>query len=579
MIKSIVKFFGEAGWILIGIWVILTIIFGCIGYWDYFEKIHPENQIFFGNVLYATLKLFVLETDEFIIKINWQLEFARYSAMFIAFFAIFQTVVYVLSDRIALFKIHFYKNHIIICGLSEKGFRLTKQFLKDGEKVVVIELNKDNEHIKEIESRGAVVLKGYSAEDRRVLTKANVQKAKYLFAVTSNDETNFDVLSGIPQYALTKDLRSFIHIYDSRLHRLFADQPEFSQTGALKASMFNLFEKGAHEIFNMFPPDRYIKTVKPDDPPLHIMILGLEQLGESIIIQAARTGQYANGKKLIVTVIDTEMSQAKLKLESKARIFRSVFPNIDRIIDLRFESKPAELLNEENIRELEKEAPFSVSFVSLNDDSYCLVMGRLLNRLFTGRNTQIVVSMSPESGLGRFSKFSDKNYHVFGLMDAVCTKNVIVDDEESIDVLAGAVHEQYIRREKLKGNVQGEHLKPWKKLNRTYKEANRRSAEHMFIKLRYLGVDTIGEEEIKPEDIKISEEDTWILAKMEKKRWNADRWLDGWEYGQVRDNSRKIHNMLIPWEELSQEEKQKDANNVLIIPELLKLSGIKLYKF
>ena len=41
------------------------------------------------------------------------------------------------------------------------------------------------------------------------------------------------------------------------------------------------------------------------------------------------------------------------------------------------------------------------------------------------------------------------------------------------------------------------------------------------------------------------------LAVIEHGRWAADRWLDGWSYAPTRDNARKHHPQLIPYQQLS----------------------------
>jgi len=40
--------------------------------------------------------------------------------------------------------IRFYRNHVVVCGLGERGLRLAKDFSQHGYRVVVIEGVKDN---------------------------------------------------------------------------------------------------------------------------------------------------------------------------------------------------------------------------------------------------------------------------------------------------------------------------------------------------------------------------------------------------------------------------------------------------
>ena len=48
------------------------------------------------------------------------------------------------------------------------------------------------------------------------------------------------------------------------------------------------------------------------------------------------------------------------------------------------------------------------------------------------------------------------------------------------------------------------------------------------------------------------------LAKNTHEVWAAGRLADGWSYGPVRNDAEKKHPCLIPYEELSEEEKDYD---------------------
>jgi RyR domain len=58
-----------------------------------------------------------------------------------------------------------------------------------------------------------------------------------------------------------------------------------------------------------------------------------------------------------------------------------------------------------------------------------------------------------------------------------------------------------------------------------------------------------------------------LLAKNNHEVWSRQRIDDGWQYGPVRDDSRKEHPSLVPYEELSESERKYD---VIMAEELLK---------
>lgn len=56
-----------------------------------------------------------------------------------------------------------------------------------------------------------------------------------------------------------------------------------------------------------------------------------------------------------------------------------------------------------------------------------------------------------------------------------------------------------------------------------------------------------------------------MLMQLEHERWGAEKRLDGWRQankGEARDDERRIHNALVPWDMLPENERRKDLDNV-----------------
>lgn len=53
---------------------------------------------------------------------------------------------------------------------------------------------------------------------------------------------------------------------------------------------------------------------------------------------------------------------------------------------------------------------------------------------------------------------------------------------------------------------------------------------------------------------------TETLARHAHAVWERQRLADGWRFGPVRDDARREHPSLVPYEELSEAEKQYDRN-------------------
>jgi hypothetical protein len=90
---------------------------------------------------------------------------------------------------------------------------------------------------------------------------------------------------------------------------------------------------------------------------------------------------------------------------------------------------------------------------------------------------------------------------------------------------------------------------PWEELPEGLRQANRAQADNIPIKQRALA---------------LSRSDDMIeaLAIAEHRRWMAEKIVAGWRHAAIRDDARRLHPSIRPYDELSEDEKQKDRNTV-----------------
>jgi hypothetical protein len=71
---------------------------------------------------------------------------------------------------------------------------------------------------------------------------------------------------------------------------------------------------------------------------------------------------------------------------------------------------------------------------------------------------------------------------------------------------------------------------------------------------------------------------TEALSKNVHEVWAAGRIADGWRYGPVRDDNKKEHPCIIPYEELTEEEKDYDRATALSTIKFILREGFKISK-
>jgi class 3 adenylate cyclase len=150
----------------------------------------------------------------------------------------------------------------------------------------------------------------------------------------------------------------------------------------------------------------------------------------------------------------------------------------------------------------------------------------------------------------------------------------------ALDELAEAVHESYCLEARRRGEMTDNNraLRPWQELPDDLKAANRAQVADIPNKLQLLGYELAPSSGLSPSEIVLTDVQVEELSIREHDRWMKDRQLHGWTYAPERDNARKKHPCLIPWEELSDLEKEKDRDTIRNLPRLIEKAGFRVRK-
>ena len=106
----------------------------------------------------------------------------------------------------------------------------------------------------------------------------------------------------------------------------------------------------------------------------------------------------------------------------------------------------------------------------------------------------------------------------------------------------------------------------WEDLSAFLRQSNITAADHLIVKARYL----LGDEELtelSAEDCRrayeryraLYAEQADLLQEMEHRRWMRFYQMYNWQYDPVRNNEKRRHPMLLPYEELNETDQKKDA--------------------
>ena len=570
--------------ILLGV---ASIVLGVVGFQLYFATIPDEGGHFnIFRSLYAALELLEFQGGNLRTPLPWELEVARWLAPAVTTYAVLMGLAAIFRNYLQAVRLQFTSRHVVICGLGQKGLLLAKNFRTAGKTVAVIEKDGGNPSIPVCRDLGIMVIAG-DARDVDSLRKAGVRQADSLIAVCGDDGANADIAVKARQVVATRKGRKLncaIHISDPRLW-VFLRQQEFGseKTNAFRLDFFNIYDHGARQLLAEYPLQP--KTSEKTEKAPHLLIVGMGNLGEQIVLHAARkwaTEQAENRHKLHISVVDPEAQQKIDKLCQEYSLVKNTCQWKAYPLDFDCpEFHHASFLDSKR-----GESSLTYIFVCLDDETMGLSSALSLLNQTQNTDVPILVRLTEDAGLasllhgaqagtGGFSRM-----HVFGLMERTCRPALLNDGSHA--ALARVIHAQYIRNETREGNTPetNHSLVGWDALSEDLKEMNREQADDIGLKLKAVGCDILPWNDYAADRFAFTPDEIEQMAKMEHKRWVAQKLAQGWKYGAVREAGKKEHPSMVDWEDarFSEAEKEKDRNTVRQIPGYLALAGFQIYR-
>ncbi|HTE80345.1 MAG TPA: RyR domain-containing protein, partial [Reyranella sp.] len=150
--------------------------------------------------------------------------------------------------------------------------------------------------------------------------------------------------------------------------------------------------------------------------------------------------------------------------------------------------------------------------------------------------------------------------------------------------LAAGIHETWRALSRAQGGWMQPRLdRPFGELAAADQEDNRAAARRIPDVLARAGMGVADETQpVRPDDPSPEEIARHIerhlerLAAAEHDGWMEQRVRNGWRQGSPRDDAAKIHPLIVPYEQLSEKEKDKDRSSVLEFPEMVAMAGHRI---
>lgn len=569
----------ELKWpLVVAIWI-LSVILGYIGFCRFFEA--EGTSLTKIDVVYRAVQLIALESGAVEGHVPWQLNVARFLMPALAAYAAIQALIAIFSKQWQMLMIRFYRNHVVVCGLGERGLRLAKDFSQHGYRVVVIEGIKDNNLVELCRKQGIAVLFG-DATKSALLRRAGIQKARYLVAVCGDDGTNAEIALKARDIVRSRkghDLTVFVHMIDLELCNLLRGWELSAQARSFRLEFFNVHERGARHMLATYSSF----GTRVLNGHARMLLIGLGKLGRSLLVKAARDWymkKLPENNRLRISVIDKNAG-------SKVKLLHMQYPQLEKACEIetwQIEENDPDFETGAFLFDQDGHIKIDVIFICFDDDVHALVSALTLYRKTREHNVPIIARMSQESGLAAMIR--DERYslgfehvHTFGLLDQTCNLESILGGTH--EVIARAIHEDYTENQKRAGENARTNpsLVDWDELPDTLKESNRHQAAHIEVKMKAIGCGIQPLNDWEAASFMFEPGEIELLAELEHQRWMEERLQNGWKFKSgPKDIAKKTSPHIVPYEELSWELKELDRNMIRNLPSFLARAGFQIYR-
>jgi hypothetical protein len=291
----------------------------------------------------------------------------------------------------------------------------------------------------------------------------------------------------------------------------------------------------------------------------HLLIAGTAPPALALLVQAMRLGHYGPEQAVFTLAADPPDAWRDSLL--------GTYPQAPQCCRLRFTrlSEP----------DLDGAPPVTGVWVLIDPPEAGLDLARALAvRLLThqGVTPPIYLEVGAAHACGDLADWDGQTQPISWLASA-CDPRALLDGDN--DALALVIHDHY--RDSIEAQGRDPGIEPagraWEDLGVSYRDASRQQADHLWAKLAATDCRAVPLDQAQGQTFAFAPLEVERLAEVEHRRWAADRYLAGWTYAPVRDNTRRHHPQLIPYEDLSEPMKDLDRFVVRLVPALLARSG------
>ncbi|MBF9130936.1 NAD-binding protein [Plantactinospora sp. S1510] len=495
------------------------------------------------------------------------LDIARFAAPAVTAYAVVEACRLLFATELRRLRDRNARGHVIVCGDGLVADTLTRRLRAAGRRVVTVR--------SDIGTASGVGGVARAARDPSVLHGAGISRARAVYACTDDSATNAAIGLAAARHGRSP-LAVYAQVGDPELclalqarHLGLARQP-----GA-RLDFFNVDDLAARKLLTEEP------LIAVAGRPPRVVILGATAFGRAVLVELARRWRVRDphGTHMIpLALVDESATEVAAQLTHRypflARVCR-IIPLDGGLTDL-----------PQRLPRIGFPLPPDRVFICYDDEEQALKTALTAEQLWHGGPGSMVVRLDRLAnlreafgsghGIGVLDDLSGA-LRLYGVVHAACDPALIGDD--LVERLARVIHESYVVARRRHGEQPGTNpsLVPWEELSETLRRANREQAKDIGRKLRELGC-ALSPRVGPGDEHALAEPEIERLAILEHQRWLAEQQAGGWQYAPDRDDARRLHPALSPWEDLREDLRERNHEAVRELPVILADAGFRIVR-
>jgi hypothetical protein len=377
----------------------------------------------------------------------------------------------------------------------------------------------------------------------------------------------------LPVFVQINDVFTYNILQRIDTDKMMASMPD--KKNLLDIHFYNFYENWARQLWGYGGNGQYeqldFEPLENSDKHVHLAIVGFSNMGRALLLEALRICHYPSKCATEISIIDP---QAQLFSQQ----FVSQFPYLNSIDDINIhfieDSIESEGVREQISNWANDASQLLTIAICVENPDYAFRTAINLPeevyiqpKITSNKHTRVLVSQAVSEfpfEIPMITRYSSIKF--FGILSAGFNLNILSDD---LAVIINGLYTDNLMGTEVSSDFSlrfDEWRKKWADNELTpeaSKYASRYQSDYFrsLLSLLHRHGDTLTPELLEQ------------LSESEHKRWIAERTLAGWRQtkeGEIRNNALRTHNQIVPYNSLSEEEKEKDRNVIRFALQLAK---------